>query len=93
MSECMHLGLSSMQGIAVSVMLLLSSWLLLGRQVLADVPPTATCPKCRQRYVFREVLELKELGAVIRMRYVTPCSSLVSCCPPNGSLFSYPEVY
>lgn len=37
-------------------------------QVLADVPPTATCPKCRQRYVFREVLELKELGAVIRFK-------------------------
>lgn len=41
-------------------------------QVLADVPPTAKCPKCRQRYVFREVLELHEFGAVIRFKCV-PC--------------------
>lgn len=39
-------------------------------QVLADVPPTAKCPKCRQRYVFQEVLELHEFGAVIRFKCV-----------------------
>jgi hypothetical protein len=42
--------------------------------VLADVPPTAKCPKCRQRYVFREVLELHEFGAVIRFK----CALLLS---------------
>jgi hypothetical protein len=47
----------------------ITSWVRPLHEVLADVPPTATCPKCRQRYVFREVLELKELGAVIRYKY------------------------
>jgi hypothetical protein len=47
-------------------------------QVLADVPPTARCPKCRQRYVFREVLELHEFGAVIRFKCVTLALTLAT---------------
>lgn len=39
------------------------------RKVLANVPPSAFCPKCRQRAVFHNAVELQKLGAFIYAKY------------------------